>query len=362
MALEVHVAGPGFEVTRRLEAGAPALIIGRDSDCAICLPDPERNISRRHLSVWNEEGQLHFHVLSVVNGVQAAGADLPPGARGVLPPGHAIAVAAFRVTAAAVPVAPPPAPEFLDTWARLQADAEQLTRGTPAAQEEAHEVDPFSDWAFHGNFAESAPAAASAASPGELMPFFRGLGIDPGGPESLTHDELEAIGRMTRAALQGLLQAHQAAVELRQFLRADAEPSADTRELNPLRMDTALQPKLHYLFGGASAALGVPPERALAQLASELPLHEQAIGEAVHELLRSVLAEFEPEAMKKRLLSGGGRLFESGRAWDAFAREYGERMAAQPDWVRHLLERHFARSYARALLRAKRNTTGSAGS
>ena len=83
MALELHISGPGFDVVRRLRDGDPALVLGRDTDCSVCLPDPERNISRRHLSVWNQDEQLHFHVLSVVNGVEIPGGELPPGARGI---------------------------------------------------------------------------------------------------------------------------------------------------------------------------------------------------------------------------------------------------------------------------------------
>ena len=70
MTLELHIAGPGLDVTRSLAAGEPALILGRDADCGVCLPDPQRNVSRRHLSVWNEGDELHFHVLSVVNGIR----------------------------------------------------------------------------------------------------------------------------------------------------------------------------------------------------------------------------------------------------------------------------------------------------
>ena len=86
MALELRIIGPGLEVSRRLEPGGPALIVGRDSDCAVCLPDPDRNVSRRHLSLWTESDELHFHVLSVVNGIDLADGERPPGTRGVLKP------------------------------------------------------------------------------------------------------------------------------------------------------------------------------------------------------------------------------------------------------------------------------------
>lgn len=62
MALELRVVGPGLDVVRRLEEGDGELVLGRDANCGVCLPDPQRNVSRRHLSVWLDAGELHFHV------------------------------------------------------------------------------------------------------------------------------------------------------------------------------------------------------------------------------------------------------------------------------------------------------------
>ena len=90
----------------------------------------------------------------------------------------------------------------------------------------------------------------------------------------------------------------------------------------------------------------------------ELTLHEQAISEALRETVQKLVEEFDPEALKKRLLVGGPRIFESGRAWDAFARHYEEQAASKPAWPQQLLERYFAPAYARAKVRAKRNTPG----
>lgn len=367
MTLRVHVAGPGVDVTRRLAPGDPALIIGRDSDCGICLPDAQRSISRRHLSVWNEGDQLQFHVLSVVNGVQVAAGALPPGARGVLATGEVMALSAFRIMAEAEDVAQETAPEFMDTWSRLQDDAEHLQANEGVTRPHAPaDEDPFSDWGFQSSFGPASaggPLHADSLLPAsDLQPFVAGLGLDASAAASLTRGELETIGRLTRVALQGLLQASEAAAVTRLQARAEDLTLADKRQPNPLRMDAPVESKLQYLVGGAAAAAGfLPPDEALAQVATELVAHEQAIAQAVQEAIRGVLADFEPEALKKRLLGGGGRLFESARAWDAFARDYGERMAAEPAWEQQLLDRHFARAYARALLRAKRNTPGQPG-
>ena len=90
MTLRLRIAGPGLDVVRVLELGEPPLVLGRDADCGVCLPDPQRNVSRRHLQVSNEGGELVFQVLSVVNGVELPAGTVPPGGRGVLQPGEAL--------------------------------------------------------------------------------------------------------------------------------------------------------------------------------------------------------------------------------------------------------------------------------
>lgn len=370
MALELHVAGPGLDVTKRLEAGEPALVLGRDTDCSICLPDPERNISRRHLSVWNEGGQLHFHVLSVVNGVDTAEGELPPGSRGVLAAGDVLALSAFRITVEPAYAATQPAPleEGADPWAEFERQAAELVPpGPDTVPVLDDDNDPFGDWGFKSTFGPGAPGgglrADALAAAADLQPFLAGLGLEPSAQKSLTNGELETMGRLTRIALQGLLQAFASAAEQRQDLRSDGRTMLGQREMNPLRLDTSLETKLYYLFGGQAAASGfLPPDRAVAQVVTELAAHQEAMSEAVREAVAGVVREFEPEALKKRLLGGGARIFESARAWDAFARDYAERTAAQPPWVQQLLDRHFAMAYARALLRAKRNTPGRPGS
>jgi predicted component of type VI protein secretion system len=369
MALELHVAGPGLEVSRRLEPGESALILGRDADCTICLPDPERNISRRHLSVWNEADQLHFHVLSVVNGVETAAGELPPGARGILPPGEALGLSAFRLTVAGIAAAPgpPPGPASdadTDPWTEFQKQAAQLATVAAGPDEPtAMDDDPFGDWGFSSTFAPGAPGGALRADgllpAADLQPFFAGLGIDPAVQGPFTQGELQALGRLARIALQGLLQVSQVASATRQEALSEDATVAETRELNPLRMDTPLETKLHYLFGG-QAAIGafLPPDRAVMQVVGDLAAHQQAMSEAMRETIEGVIKEFEPDGLKKRLLGGGARIFESAKAWDAFAKDYAHRVGAGAGMVQKALDRHFAPAYARALMRAKRNTTG----
>lgn len=363
MALDLRIAGPSFEVTRRLLPGQPPLVLGRDADCGICLPDPERQVSRRHLSVWNEGDQLHFHVLSIVNGVETPMGELPPGARGVLAPGHAMALSAYRILV--LPVAESPgqgAAGGADPWTEFERQAAELAAASgpetvPVAPEED---DPFSgDWGlFHSTFGPAAPGgplrADALAAATDLQPFLAGLGADVTMPAVLTRGEMEALGRLARIALQGVLQASDAAAAARAALSADAAaPKPD--EGNPLRADLPLPARLAFLVRGATPGT-VAPDRALAQVANDLAAHQEAMAQAVRELVAALLQEFDPEALKERLLGSGARLFGSARAWDAFVRDHAERGGSGEEGVRQLLERHFARAYARALLRAKRNT------
>lgn len=363
MALELHISGPGLDVHRQLAPGDPALTLGRDSDCDVCLPDPERNISRRHLSVWNEGDRLHFHVLSAVNGVDTASGELPPGARAVLAPGEMLGLSAFRIVVRRVEDAPTVPIAAVDPWTEFERAAALLVPdntvetvpGTP-------DSDPFGDWGFQSTFGAGSAGGslrADALEPAvDLEPFLAGLGLDPR-DQALTNGELEVIGRLTRIAVQGLLQVAQAVAGARDPVRSEDHTGVQPRELNPLRMDAPLEAKLEYLFGGQAAAAGfLPADLAMAQAVMELTVHEQAISEALRETVQKIVEEFDPEALKKRLLVGGPRIFESARAWDAFARHYEEQAASKPAWPQQLLERYFAPAYARAKVRAKRNTPG----
>jgi hypothetical protein len=97
MALEIHIAGPGLETRRLVHPGDAEVILGRDIGCDINLPDPERNVSRRHLAVWNEADQLQFRVVSAVNGIDMPFGFAPPGALGVLPLGQVLKIGDYSL-------------------------------------------------------------------------------------------------------------------------------------------------------------------------------------------------------------------------------------------------------------------------
>lgn len=353
MALELRIAGPGLDVVRRVERGDPPLVLGRGTECTVCLPDPQRNVSRRHLSVWSEDDELHFQVLSIVNGVQTAAGELPPGASGVLRPGEELWLAAYSLT---VQAAPGDERAGADPWAVLDRGA------SGGAAPPSSEPDPFGDWGFQTTFGADIPSGGGLQASGlavaqDISSFFAGLGLDPAQMGPLSQGELEAIGRTVRTALLGVLELHRSARGSKQALRAeDRTLLAQPVQANPLKeADWPPEAMLRYLCGGrAASAAFLSPERAVREVVGELLVHEKATAVAARAVVEAVLREFAPDALKEQLLVGGARLFESARAWDAYARHYSEQQDDLARWAQRLLDKHFTEAYVRESERLKR--------
>lgn len=354
MALQLHIRGPELDLTRSIQDGDAPLVLGRDAECSVCLPDPERNVSRRHLSVWSEGGELHFHVLSVVNGIGMPFGEAPPGARGVLPLGQTLTLAEYSVT---VTQAAQPASD--DPWAVFDRDASGVAPVPPGIGKA--EEDPFGDWGFETTFGSDviggALDASSLGPAQDMAAFFRGLGLRPGDVGTLSEGEMESIGRLVRVAVLGLLQLHEWSAGSKDELHAEDRTMLGAVDNNPLKKDWDEATKLRYLFGGrlASASL-LAPERAVQGLVLELLAHEAGAAAAARALAEGAIREFEPEALKARLLGGSAKLFESARAWDAFAKHHAEQGADMQRWVQRLLDKYFAEAYVRESLRVKRDT------
>jgi predicted component of type VI protein secretion system len=355
MALELRIAGPGLDVVRRLSAGDQELILGRDADCDVCLPDPQRNVSRRHLAVWVEGDELHFHVLSIVNGVEMPFGEAPPGARGVLPLGQALKVADYSVQVEPLAGAAEPNP---DPWAVFDRDGTGVAPA--AAAPETAEDDPFGEWGFETTFGPNAPGGpleAGTLGAGDLHALYRGLGLDPATLGPLSEGELETVGRLVRSLVLGLLTLHESSAGVKNDLHAEDRTLIAPKDNNPLKSDWPDDTKLRYLFGGRAAGIGfMHPDRALRDLFAEMSAHDQAGRLAARAALESTLKDFAPATLKGRLLGNGSRLFEAARVWDAYQKYYEELARDMPSWVQHLMERYFTDAYLRESLRIKGET------
>ena len=363
--LELRISGPGLEVVRALHPGDPELVLGRDADCGVCLPDPQRNVSRRHLSVWLENGELHFRVLSGINGVEMPFGEAPPGARGVLPLGQALMVGDYRVCAQIAEPAPPPAPDPWAVFEREGSDAGTLfpvarsAAPTDAAAAPRAEDDPFGEWEFEASFG---PHGSSRPEPdgtqaGDLAAFFRGLGLDPASVGALGPGEVEALGRLVRMLVLGVLQLHEAGAAVKEEMRAEDRTMVGRGDNNPLKAAWPDDTKLRYMFGGRAAGVGFPdPERALGELLLELLAHSKASASATRATLESTLKAFAPEALKTTLQVGGAKLFEGARAWDAYCKYHARESQDLARWAQRLLDRYYSEAYLRESARIKRET------
>ena len=378
MTLELRIAGPGLDIVRTVDAG-PSLVLGRDPDCDVCLPDPERTVSRRHLALRFDNGELHFHVLSVVNGVEMPFGEAPPGARGVLPVGETLKVGDYAVTACLVPGdpmadAPLPPDETAapaDPWAVFdrEAEAREARRAgadgsgatIPMSAVTPPEDDPFGDWGFESTFGPGQESGggldASKLGEGSVTSFFRGVGIDPASLGTMTEGELESMGRLVRIMVQGVLELHASAAGVKHELRAEDRTMVATKDNNPLKTNWSTEIKLRYLFGGRAAAIGfASPERSMRELLVELIAHNGASGAAARAALESTLKEFAPASIKAKLLGEGPKLFESTRAWDAYAKYYEKQSKDMGRWTQRLLDKYFAEAYLRESVRIRRET------
>ena len=350
--------------------GETELILGRAVECNVNLPDPERNVSRRHLAVWNDGGELRFRVLSLVNGVDLPLGHAPPGANGVLPAGQVLKIGDYSME---VRQAPADAAEH-DPWAVLDSasirsdatlpraallsgQADAFSGSAPAVEE-----DPFGDWGFESTFGPGSSggglkAVAQGPGSGDLLSFYKGLGLDTTKLAALSPVELEAAGRAVRVALEGLFELYASRSGVRQDGQKKDRAVAPVKDNNPLKTDWPEETKLQFLFGGRAASIGfVSPQRALKDIVTELLAHDAAVGAATRAALESTVQEFAPAALKERLLGSGSKLFEGSRAWEAYSRYYADKSQGLDEWVQQLLDKYFAEAYLRESQRIKRET------
>lgn len=375
MALELHIIGPGLETRRLVHPGEAELILGRDIACDINLPDPERNVSRRHLAVRNEGDQLQFRVLSQVNGIDMPFGYVPPGGQGALSPGQLLKIGDYDLQVLQIVVKD----SEQDPWAVFDNDPagsdatlprSSMMTATPAADYSPAailpEEDPFGDWGFESTFGPAAegsaagvaaPGRAGAAAGGDLSPFYKGLGLDKANLPPLSPIELEAAGRAVRAGLEGLFQVYASRSGKREQRKPGAQGLVPVKDNNPLKTDWPDDTKLQYLLGGRAASIGfVSPERAVGDIVTELLAHDTAMAAAIRAAVEATVQEFSPAALKERLLGSGSKLFEGARAWDAYSRHYGDKSQDLSQWVQQLLDQYFNQAYLRESQRIKGET------
>jgi predicted component of type VI protein secretion system len=364
---DLLIAGPGLQTSRRISEGQ-SVLIGRDTDCDLCLPDPERTVSRHHLALWVEAGQLSVRVLSSINGVDLPSGELPPGGVAPLSDGTIVMVGDYDITI------------------RQIAPADSAV----AVYEPSHEDDPFGEWGFDATVvqhftpqASYGPSGNDGDSLSSGMPdpsllqtrtvprhepgmevaaaaFCRGLGLSPEMANAIGPAEMEATGRRLRIAVQALSELYASKLELNRGMGADERTMVATRENNPLKTDWPLETKLEFLVGAKSAGSAFTlPEIALADLVADLRVHDLAVTAASRAVVEGALREFEPEKVEARIASdkSQGGLMAKLRPWEAYVRFHAAESSRMAQWVERLFTRYFLGAYIRETTRI-RNEAG----
>jgi predicted component of type VI protein secretion system len=362
MPLELSVNGPGLQIKRLIGEGQ-SVLIGRDNDSDLCLPDPQKTVSRQHVVIWVESGQLQLRVLSVVNGVDLASGEVPPGGVATLMAGDVLRVGDYSIT-----VAGHQDLSFGDTLA-----TDILGEVMPGSHGVHGDEDPFGEWGFDspavhrfvpqsaqassGSMATRQMPAVGVAMTGEVAAFYRGLGLDPARINASSPAELEAAGRKIRVALQGLMELYAAKLDLNREMGGDERTMVATRENNPLKTDWALDTKIEYLFAGRAGGNSfLQPEQALADLVAELAIHDKAVTAASRAVLEGALREFDPARLESRVSEDGPGLLARLRPWDAYGKYYAGESSRMSQWVERLYNRYFTPAYTRETTRIKRGT------
>lgn len=198
MNLQLRIEGPSGSRVQPLGAAGRPLIAGRDTGADIVLPDPERALSRQHLSLVNQGDTVEVTVISASGGAHTSQGPLAPGHKAALRLGDRVELGPWVLHVEAQAEAAPAAVPAMDMQDPLQAllggaaspesGLDALWRpGAPAPQ------GPVNEGFWVGAGSSPPPASFSEArSPLDLGPpaGVAGLGIRPAGAQG---DAVSAI-------------------------------------------------------------------------------------------------------------------------------------------------------------------------
>ena len=183
MSFLIELSGPGYSRTETVSAGALPLVIGRDPGASISIPDPERSVSRKHLSVDYSETGVRIVVLSTVNGISTPQGEILCGQQVILRAGESAQLGSYTLS-----VCGPSAKTGIPSNAQLLQDTDPFDATNSARSPQASVFDnPFfkpltppapSSLAEHDNvFNAFSPAAAPRSF--SAGPSIRGSGGSP---------------------------------------------------------------------------------------------------------------------------------------------------------------------------------------
>ena len=195
----------------------------------------------------------------------------------------------------------------------------------------------------------AATAAPSRESSDLLEAFLAGTGMPdarPTDPAAAMHE----LGAAFRALVEGLRQALIARASIKEEFRV-TQTQIRTRGNNPLKFSAGDDDALTALLG-AGRKTDMGPAEAVRDAMRDIRRHELATTVAMQSAVRAVMAQLSPEKIRGEAGGGGVALvppLRKARWWDTFEALHARTTAALTDDFDSVFGRAFARAYEQAL-------------
>jgi type VI secretion system FHA domain protein len=177
----------------------------------------------------------------------------------------------------------------------------------------------------------------------------RGVGM----PETTLPDPekaFERLGSATRATVSGLRSTLMARASIKDEFRIE-QTMIRASGNNPLKFSLDDDDALATLLG-TGRRTGMGPAEAIAEAFDDLRMHELATVSAMQAAVRVLLAQFEPEAVERKVESSALQIHpaqKKARTWDAFVRLHKSVTQALSDDFDSVFGKAFARAYEEAI-------------
>ena len=181
MKAQLRITGPNLNREVVLDPSGAELTLGRDPSADVTLIDPQKHISRKHLTLRQSADGVELRIISELNGIETSRGPAQPGQRTTLLDGDHFTLGPYRIDVEWAPGETPPASVAAaaaaaafgadDPFAALLGPAVMPSGDDPFARPEfrpppaaaVSSVDPFQQLAGIG--AAGSPANVAAAGP-----------------------------------------------------------------------------------------------------------------------------------------------------------------------------------------------------
>ncbi len=358
-------------------SAAKQYVLGRSKECDWCLPDPDRVISSRHAELFFDGTQFRIRDIST-NGVfiNDASEALGKGEGAALRDGDRLRFGDYEFGVRAIESARVSSPQPVEQSSLSPATATAAQSVGPSrsslgdlpvsegmggnpvlasglgdqGHSDSHvdipdvEIPPVWEWGKAEKSKaepESPSRSAQDALPAAL---FQGLGMPQLAGQSVSPEQMHALGDLTRILLDRLLELLHARAEQKQKLRVQ-QTLFQRSENNPLKFSATAQDAIEALLVRRQDSFLGPQDAVIAAF-DDIMNHERALMVGVERVISDILQEKHAPAP-----SGVGKLpvIRKARMYDDWQKSRNHLREEYGDGARMLRSDVFIEAYERAV-------------